>query len=42
MDSFTADFFATFYHKTSKFGLWVEGWVLAIKPKHFRDFLEIS
>ena len=23
-------FFATFYQKTSKFGLWVNGWVLAI------------
>ena len=32
-------FFATFYQKTSKFGLLVNGWVLAIKSK---GFLEIS
>ena len=31
--------FATFYRKTSKLGFWVDGWVLAIKSKHFRDFL---
>ena len=35
-------FFAFFYQKTSKFGFWVDGWLFAIKPKHFRDFLEIS
>ena len=34
-------FFAIFYPKTSKFGFWVDGWVLSIKPKHFRDFLEV-
>ena len=27
--------------KTSKFSIWVAGWVLAIKSKHFRYFLEI-
>ena len=35
-------FFAIFYQKMSKFGFWLEDWVLAIKSKHFRDFLEIS
>ena len=35
-------FFTIFYQKTSIFGFWVDGWVLAIKSKHFRDFLEIS
>ena len=35
-------YFAIFYQKTSKFGLRVYSWVIAIKPKHFRDFLEIS
>ena len=35
-------FFAIFYRKTSEFGFSVDGWKLAIKPKHFRDFLEIS
>ena len=35
-------FFAFFYRKTWKFGFWVDGSVLAIKSKHFRDFLEIS
>ena len=34
-------FFQFFYRKTPKFGLRVDGWVLAIKSKHFRDFLEI-
>ena len=33
-------FFAIFYRKTSKFGLRVDGWVLAIKSKHFSDFLK--
>ena len=35
-------FFAIFYQKISKFGFWLEDWVVAIKSKHFRDFLEIS
>ena len=34
-------FFPIFSQKTSKLGLWVDGWVLAIKPKYSRDFLEI-
>ena len=34
-------FFAIFYEITSKSGFWLGGCVLAIKPKHFRDFLEI-
>ena len=34
--------FCNFYRKTSQFGFRVDGWVLAIKFKHFRDFLEIS
>ena len=42
MECFTADFFAIFYRKTSKFGFWVDSWVLAIKSKRFGDFLEIS
>ena len=42
MECFTADFLQFFYQKPSKFGIWVDGWVLAIKPKPFRDFLEIS
>ena len=33
-------FYATFYRRTSKFGFWVGGWVLAIKSKHSRNFLE--
>ena len=41
LECFTADFFATFYQKTSKFGLLVDSWVLAIKSKYFRDFLKI-
>ena len=35
-------YFVNFYQKTSKFGFRVDGWVLAIKPKHFMDFLKIS
>ena len=42
MECVTADFFTIFYQDTSNFGFRVDGWVLAIKPKHFRDFLEIS
>ena len=42
MECFTADFFAIFFQKKSKFGFWLGGWVLAIKSKHFRDILEIS
>ena len=42
VDKFTESskivFFAIFYLKKSKCGFWV----LAIKSKHFRDFLEIS
>ena len=34
-------FLAIFYYRTSKFGFWVDGWVLAIKPQHVMDFLEI-
>ena len=33
---------AVFYRKTSKFAFWVASWILTIKFKHFRDFLEIS
>ena len=42
MECFTADLLQFFCQKTSKFCFWVDGWVLAIKPKNFRDFLEIS
>ena len=35
-------FFAAFYRKELKVGSWVDGWVLPIRIKHFRDFLEIS
>ena len=41
MECCTADFFAIFCQETSKFGFWVDGWVLAIKPKYFRDFPQI-
>ena len=34
-------FFPIFYQKTSKFGFWVDGWVLVIKYKYFRDFLSL-
>ena len=34
-------FFVMFYRRTSKFEYSVLDWVLAIKSKHFRDFLEI-
>ena len=34
-------FFAIFLQKLSKCGFWLDDWVLAIKSKHFRDFLEI-
>ena len=34
-------FCAIFYQDTSKFGYWVDGWVLAIKSKYFRDFPKI-
>ena len=33
---------AIFYPDTSKFGFWVDGWVLVIKSKHFEDFPKIS
>ena len=35
-------FFAIFYQKVSKFGFWLDGWVVAIRSERFRDFLEIS
>ena len=35
-------FFAIFYQKMSKFGFWLDDWLLAIKSKHLRDFLEVS
>ena len=35
-------FFAILVVKVSKFHFWANGWVLAIKCKHFRDFLQIS
>ena len=35
-------YFAIFDQKKSKFGFWVDGRVLTIKSKHFRDFLEVS
>ena len=35
-------FFAVFYQKSSKFDFCVDVWVLAIKFKHFRDFLKLS
>ena len=35
-------FFAIFYQKMWQFGFRSDGWVLVIKSKHFRDFLEIS
>ena len=34
--------FAVFYQKLSQFGFWVDGWSLAIKSKHFRDFNVLS
>ena len=34
--------FAILYQKTSKFGSWLDRWVLAIRSKHFSDFLEVS
>ena len=42
MECFTADFLQFFFRKTSRFGFWVADWVLIIRSKHFRDFLEIS
>ena len=42
MKCFTAGFLQFFYQKTSKFGFRLGGWVLAIKSKHCRNFLEIS
>ena len=42
MQCFTADFLQFFTKKISKFGFWLDGWVLAIKSKNFEDFLEIS
>ena len=42
VDCFTHSFLQFLTKKTSKFGFWVTCWVLAIKPKYFRDFLEIS
>ena len=42
MECFTGDFFVSFDQKMSKFDFWVDGWVLAIKSKHFKGFPEIS
>ena len=49
MECFTADFLQFFTKKRQKLTLdgWLgtrrmDGWVLIIKSKHFRDFLEIS
>ena len=39
---FYSSFFAIFYQKTLKFGFRVDGWVLTIKSKYFRDFPGIS
>ena len=33
---------AVFFQETSKFGYLADGWELAIKSKHFRNFLETS
>ena len=41
MECFTADFLQFFTEKRQKFSFSVDGWVLVIKSKHFRDFLEI-
>ena len=38
-EMFCSWYFGIFYWKTSKLDFWVTGWVLAIKSKHFRDFL---
>ena len=35
-------FLQFFCRKTSTFGIWVDGWVLAIKSKPFGGFLEFS
>ena len=37
MKCITADIFVIFHQKKSNFGFWVDGWVLAVNPKHFRD-----
>ena len=39
MECFPGDFFAIFNEKRQNFSLWVAGWSLAIKSKHFEDFL---
>ena len=39
---FQSLFFAIFYQNASKFDFCVDSWVLIIKPKSFRNFLEIS
>ena len=41
-DIFCWWFFAIFLPKTSKFGFRVDDWVLTMKSKRFRDFIEIS
>ena len=41
MECFTAEFW-DFVMKTSEFGFWVSGWVLSIRSKHSKHFLEIS
>ena len=40
VECLTADFLQFFAKKTSKFGFRADGWVLTVKPKYFRDFLE--
>ena len=41
LECLTADF-SWLLSQMSRFGFWVVGWVLAIKSKHFKDFLDIS
>ena len=40
MECFIADCLQFFVKKTSKFGFRVDGSVIAIKPKNFRDFFK--
>ena len=42
MECFTSNFVKNFYKKLPKFCFPVDGWVLAIKSKYFKDFLETS
>ena len=41
MECFAAVYLYFFYWKASKFGFCEASWVLAIKSKHFTDFLDI-